>query len=99
MQKIGREVGCEGEGPLTRSAKVDDPATYQFLRTVPGIGPILGLVMLFEIGSIQRFPGVGNFLSYARLVGSAEGRRAIGGAQRWWYKCRTQAAFIRDSPR
>ena len=42
--------------------------TFGFLRTVPGIGPILGLVMLYEIDAIGRFPEVGNFLSYARLV-------------------------------
>lgn len=53
---------------LVKSAKVDDPVTFQFLRTVPGIGPILGLVMLYEIDQIARFPEVGNFLSYARLV-------------------------------
>jgi transposase len=53
---------------LTKSAKVDDPVTFQFLRTIPGIGPILGLVLLYEIDAIARFPEVGNFLSYARLV-------------------------------
>src|SRR4249920_2486250 len=53
---------------LVKSARVDDPVTFGFLRTVPGIGPILGLVMLYEIDAIARFPEVGNFLSYARLV-------------------------------
>jgi transposase len=53
---------------LTRSAKVDDPVTFQFLRTVPGIGPILGLTLLYEIDNIGRFPEAGNFLSYSRLV-------------------------------
>jgi transposase len=53
---------------LVKSAKVDDPVTFQFLRTVPGIGPILGLVMLYEIDAVGRFPAVGHFLSYARLV-------------------------------
>src|SRR3954467_11114210 len=56
------------ETHLVKSAKVDDPATFGFLRTVPGIGPILGLVMLYEIDAIRRFPGAGNFLSYSRLV-------------------------------
>src|SRR5262249_9730957 len=53
---------------LTRTAKVDDPIVYQLLRTVPGIGPVLGLILLYEIHDIGRFPEVGNFLSYARLV-------------------------------
>lgn len=44
------------ETHLVRSAKVDDPATFAFLRTVPGIGPIPGLVMLYEIDTIRRLP-------------------------------------------
>src|SRR5262249_60764902 len=53
---------------LKRSAKIDDPVTYGFLQTTPGIGPILGLILLYEIDQIGRFPEVGNFLSYSRLV-------------------------------
>jgi transposase len=53
---------------LVHTAKVDDPVTFAFLRTVPGIGPILGLTLLYEIDAIGRFPEVGNFLSYSRLV-------------------------------
>ena len=53
---------------LTRTAKVDDVNTFHRLRSVPGIGKILALVLLYEIHDIRRFPEVGNFLSYARLV-------------------------------
>jgi transposase len=56
------------ERHLLQSAKVDDPVTFGFLRTVPGIGPILGLILLYEIDRIERFPEAGNFLSYSRLV-------------------------------
>ncbi|HVK16875.1 MAG TPA: transposase, partial [Fimbriiglobus sp.] len=48
------------ENHLVKSARIDDPATFAFLRTVPGIGPILGLVMLYEIDAIDRFAEVGN---------------------------------------
>jgi transposase len=53
---------------LTRAAKVDDPQAYQRLRSVPGVGPVLALVLLYEIHDISRFPSAGQFLSYARLV-------------------------------
>jgi len=53
---------------LVRHAKVDDPQTYARLQTVPGVGRILALIMLYEIHDIGRFAGVGNFVSYARLV-------------------------------
>lgn len=53
---------------LVRHAKVDDPQAYQRLQTVPGIGQTLGLVLLYEIHDITRFSGVGQFVSYCRLV-------------------------------
>ena len=56
------------ERHLVKHARVDDPVTFGLLRTVPGIGPILGLTLLYEIDAIARFPEPGNFLSYARLV-------------------------------
>jgi len=44
---------------------------YQKLLTVPGIGKILALTIMLETGDIDRFPGVGNYVSYGRLVGSS----------------------------
>jgi transposase len=41
---------------------------YALLQTVPGIGENLGSTILYEIGDIQRFPSVKDFLSYSRLV-------------------------------
>jgi transposase len=59
---------AELERHLVKNAKVDEPVTFQLLRTTPGIGPILGLILLYEIDTIARFPEAGNFLSYSRLV-------------------------------
>ena len=93
------------ETHLVRSAKVDDPATFAFLRTVPGIGPILGLVMLYEIDTICRFPEVGNFLSYARLVacthesaGKVKGvfGRKIGNAHLKWAFSEAASLMLRS---
>src|SRR4029079_15504388 len=41
---------------------------YTLLQTTPGIGEYLGLTILYEIGDINRFPTVKDFLSYCRLV-------------------------------
>ncbi len=44
------------------------PAYLSILRTVPGIGKILALTILFEIGDIERFESVQKFASYSRLI-------------------------------
>lgn len=41
------------------------------LLTIDGIGKILGMTIMLEIGDIHRFPSVGNFSSYARCVDSS----------------------------
>jgi transposase len=58
----------EVERTVLKNAKINDPITLKLLRTIPGIGKILSLVLLYEIDQIARFPEVGNFLSYSRLV-------------------------------
>lgn len=56
------------EEELQRQAKKLAAREYELLKTVPGIGENLGMTILCEIGEIQRFPTVKNFLSYCRLV-------------------------------
>jgi len=53
---------------ITRQAKVHDPQAIYLLRTIPGIGPILSMVIMYEVYDINRFPAVQNFASYCRLV-------------------------------
>ncbi len=43
---------------------------YQILITIPGVGPVLGLTILLETGTIERFPDAGHYASYARCVKS-----------------------------
>jgi len=38
------------------------------LRTTPGIGVVLSTTLLYEIHSVERFPTVQHFSSYARLI-------------------------------
>jgi transposase len=95
---------------LTRAAKVDDPQAYARLRSVPGVGPVLALVLLYEIHDIRRFDHVGQFLSYARLVRclhesggkkqAADGkRRKIGNAHLRWAFAEAACLFLRQSAR
>ncbi len=53
---------------LEQHAKLDDPDTFFRLQSIPGVGRILAMTMLYEIHDIKRFPAVGDFLSYSRLV-------------------------------
>lgn len=41
---------------------------YQKLETIWGVGRVLALTIMYEVGEISRFPGVGDFASYSRLV-------------------------------
>jgi transposase len=50
------------------AAEVHRDAVSQQLLTITGIGPILGLTIRSEIGSIHRFPGPRELASYAGLV-------------------------------
>jgi len=95
------------ETHLVKSAKIDDPSTFAFLRTIPGIGPILGLVMLYEIDAISRFAEVGNFLSYSRLVTCTHesagkvkgvGGRKIGNAHLKWAFSEAASLMLRSFP-
>jgi transposase len=42
--------------------------SFQRLLSVPGIGNVLGLMIMLETGDIGRFPAVGNYTSYCRGV-------------------------------
>ena len=57
---------------LVKNAKLHDPHAFHRLRTIPGVGKILALVLLYEIHDINRFPRVQDFISYARLVKCAK---------------------------
>jgi transposase len=93
---------------LTRTAKVDDVQTYHRLRTIPGVGPVLALILLYEIHDIKRFTNQGQFLSYARLVRCTHesdgkvvgcGGHKIGNAHLRWATGEAACLFLRGSER
>lgn len=56
------------EKAVTREAKLRKE--FQLLKTISGIGDILALTIMLEVGDISRFPKVGNYSSYCRCVKS-----------------------------
>jgi transposase len=53
---------------IEKTARQHDYHTLYLLRSIPGVGQILALVILYEIHNINRFPRVQDFSSYARLI-------------------------------
>ena len=56
------------ENYILNHIKAHNPNHFYLLQTIPGVGEILALVMLYEIHDINRFQKVQNFISYARLI-------------------------------
>lgn len=53
---------------LEQQAKRHNPVHLHILKSVSGIGRILALTIIYEVGDINRFESVQQFASYARLV-------------------------------
>ena len=60
------------ERDIIRTANEHDALSYNLLKTIPGVGRILALILLYEVENIDRFPRVQDFVSYARLVKCAK---------------------------
>lgn len=73
------------ERTIVREAKQHDGDAFHRLRSVPGIGKVLALTILYEIHDITRFDRVQEFASYARLIKctheSAGKKLGTGGAK------------------
>src|SRR2546421_4742404 len=91
---------------LTRTAKAHEVQTFARLHSVPGIGKILALVLLYEIQDITRFPRVQDFVSYCRLVKCAKesgGKRLgtsgkkIGNVHPRWAFAEAAVRFLRQN--
>jgi transposase len=81
---------------------------FKYLLTIPGIGKILGLTIMLEVGDIRRFPSVGDYASYCRCVRSerisnkkkkGEGNRKNGNKYLSWAYVEAAHFANRFSPR
>jgi transposase len=92
---------------IGKTAKQHDANPLSLLQTVPGIGKILSLVLLYEIHGLTRFPRAQDFVSYCRLVTCAKesaGKRygpagaKIGNAYLKWAFAKAAVLFLRNNP-
>ena len=90
---------------LIQHAKVHQPNDLYLLKTIPGVGKILSLVILYEIEDISRFDRVQNFTSYARLIKpqkesagktKGSGNRKMGNAYLKWAFSEATLLLIRE---
>ena len=51
--------------------RIDIRRPYDLLLSLPGVGRVLALTIMMETGPIDRFPEVGNYVSYCRKVPAA----------------------------
>ena len=93
---------------LVRSAKVHDAQTFHRLRSLPGVGKILAMTLLYEIHDVARFPTVQHFASYARLVKCSRsssgkhlgsGGAKIGNVHLKWAFSEAATLFLRANPK
>ena len=67
---------------LLKHTKHNFGVEYNTLKTAPGVGPVLALIILYEIDDIRRFKSVQDFLSYCRLAkGTVASAGKIKGTQ------------------
>ena len=92
---------------ILRHAKHHDAQAFHLLDSVPGIGKILGLVILYEVHDIHRFARVQDFVSYCRLVKSKKesagktygtSGNKIGNAHLKWAFSEAAVLFLKDNP-
>lgn len=90
----------------SRTAKAHDAIAWHSLRSIPGIGKILSLVILYEVQDIHRFPRPQQCVSYARVIrpvkesggkrtGTANGK--IGNAYVKWAFAEAVVLFLRET--
>jgi transposase len=91
---------------ITRQAKEHNANDLYLLQTIPGVGKILALVLLYEIHDITRFTTVQKFASYARLIKpkresagkiSYGSNKKIGNAYLKWAFSEAAILLLRDS--
>jgi len=94
------------EREIVKSAYGHNALGYNLLQTIPGVGKILALVMVYEIETIDRFETVEDFASYCRLVKCSKesngknygsSGKKIGNAHLKWAFSEASVTFIKGN--
>jgi len=92
---------------IVREAKRHNADAFHRLRSVPGIGKVLALTILYKIHDIARFDRVQEFASYARLIKCAKesggkklgtGGAKMGNVHLKWAFSEAAVTFLRHNP-
>jgi transposase len=92
---------------IVREAKRHNADAFHRLRSVPGIGKVLALTILYEIHDITRFDRVQEFASYARLIKCTKesggkklgtGGAKMGNVHLKWAFSEAAVTFLRHNP-
>jgi transposase len=94
------------EQVITKKLKLSKQ--FKYLLTVPGIGKILAMTIMLEVGDIGRFAKVGNFTSYCRCAptqrlsdgkSKGSGNRKNGNRYLSWAFCEAAQLGRRYNPK
>jgi transposase len=100
------ELLVELEAELVRKVKREAQQGFHLLRSIPGVGKVLAMTIVYELHDIARFERVQQFASYARLVKrakeSAGKRKGTSGAKMGnvhlkWAFSEAAVLFVRHS--
>lgn len=91
---------------IEKEVREDALHGYHLMRSIPGIGRILAMTILYEIHTIDRFPTCRQFASYARLVRcqhssngkiSGQGGKKMGSMHLKWAFSEATVFFLRGN--
>lgn len=108
MFQAYHEMITKIEFQIEDSMEIQDPYSFSLIRSIPGLGFILPLTILYEIDDINRFSDVGKFISYCRLVKCSHesadkkekgGHNKIGNVHLKWAFSEGAVMFLRANER
>lgn len=77
VEHYNRQIDLMEQKLVNHASRVDS-LDFNLLRTIPGVGEVLALTILYETIDIERFASVKDYISYCRLM---KGQEESGGKE------------------